>query len=288
MSEKRKFKSRTRSGVRPRKKLGKRVSLEDIRTERSYLTQSLEEIPLYRARNNSKISEDQRMELVLNELSLVRKEVENKMTEIQYKANTFRMINSLSSLVILSLAAAIGGLEAASECLNIAVIVMISIIFVTEGIHKLFRWGPQGVIYKQGTIQLKRIVRQIRDYMYMFHQHTPEQLLSIIGQLRNQYDEIDVGLYKLSMNGQAKFNTGLDIEQGNPSFLSNLNSSTPILSPTASNNIRDSPQVHIHINGTTPRPTNSPNSLHIDETEIPTINIKNDDVNHTPPISIHN
>ncbi len=165
---------------------------ESDESPRSFLTQSLEDIPLFRARYSSRISDEQRLELILNEFSLVRKEVETKSIEAQCKANWFRIVNTLSSLVILLAAAVIIGLQAASDCISIPVIVLSSIIFTMEGTHKLFRWGPQGVLYKSGAIQLKRILRQVRDYMYMFHRYSHDQLLTLISHLRAQYDNIDM------------------------------------------------------------------------------------------------
>lgn len=255
-----------------RRRVGNNSNNSDDNEVRSYLTQSLEDIPLFRARYSSRISDEQRMELILNELSLVRKEVENKSIETQCKANWFRIINTLSSLVILLSSAVIIGIQAASDCVNIPVIVFSSFIFAMEGTHKMFRWGPQGVLYKHGTIQLKRIMRQTRDYMYMFHRYSVEQMLALISQLRSQYDDIDVGLYKTSMAGVAKFNTGFDVEQqgGSDNFsamspsLDLNNRPTPVL-PGISNNMStqggdSSPHVHIHINGTTPAPSRSPKS----------------------------
>lgn len=269
-----------------RRRTGRRNSdLSEDNETRSYLRQSLEDIPLFRARYSSRISDEQRMELILNELSLVRKEVENKAVETQCKANWFRIVNTLSSLVILLSSAIIIGLQAASDCINIPVIVFSSIIFVMEGTHKLFRWGPQGVLYKHGTIQLKRILRQTRDYMYMFHRYSVEQLLALISQLRAQYDDIDVGLYKTSMAGAAKYNTGFDVEQGGggnfvPAALNLNNHPTPVLpgstqnpsTPVLLGGEQPSPHVHIHIdNGTgTPVSSRSPMPSSVSAPTMPT------------------
>lgn len=236
--------------------------------ERSYLSHSLEKIPLFKARYSTRITDEQRMDLILNELHLVGKEVENKQIETQNKANFFRLINLGSSLIIIVFAAVIIGLEAASDCINIPVIVFASCIFAVENIHKLFRWGPQGILYKNGTMQLRRISRQIREYMYFFHRYTAEQLLALVSTLRTQYDDLDLGLYKLSTAGAPSYgNGGLDIEQGGGSGIDirNLQPQTSNTSPITDRKDNDSsPHVHIHIDGTpispeTPSSNNSPN-----------------------------
>ena len=237
----------------------------------SYLTNSLENIQFFRARYDEQITEEQRKQLILNELNLVKKEVENKSYETQCKSSWYHLINTISSLIILLSSAIIVGIQAASDCVNIPVIVFSAIIFVVEGVHKMFRWGPLGVLYKHGTVQLKRIARQVRDYMYMFHRYNSDQLLALISQLRSQYDDIDMGLYKTSMAGTARYNTGLDIEEGGgnyiPSSFNNNqgpqgniqqgnvqqgnvptgNVSTPVLNNTSKNDPHPSPHVHIHI-----------------------------------------
>lgn len=235
--------------------------------ERSYLTHSLEEIPLYRARNNSRFTDEQRMELILNELSLVGKEVENKQLETQSKSNFFRIINTISSLLIVLCASIIIGLQAAGDCINIAVIVLSSVVIGIETLQRLFRWGQLGVMYKNGTIQLKRISSQVREYMYFFNRYTDEQLLSIVSMLRSQYDDIDSGLYTSSISDTVKYNTGnLDTDgNSNPSVNSpvqsphNVSFHTPSIvqrrdisdgNIQGSNNqtpTNESPHVHIHI-----------------------------------------
>ncbi len=260
-------------GVRHRR-VGRSGNGGSDESPQSFLTQSLEDIPLFRARYSSIITDEQRIELILNELNLVRKEVETKSIETQCKANWFRIVNTLISLVILLSSAVIIGLQAASDCINYPVIVLSSIIFTMEGTHKLFRWGPQGVLYKSGSMRLRGILRQVREYMYMFHRYSAEQLLALISQLRAQYDDIDMGLYKTSMTGAAKFNTGFDIEEGGggnfavPAALNLNNHPTPVLHPTPTNastpvlvpRDQSSPHVHIHIdNPQTPLPSVSPN-----------------------------
>lgn len=217
--------------------------------ERDYLTSSLENLPFFRARYDEQITEEQRKQLILNEFNLIQKEIEIKTYETRFKSNWFRIINTVLSLVILLSAAIIFGIQIASDCYNIGILVCSSIIFFTEGLQKMFRLGPQGVLYKSGTIQLRRIMRQVREYMYMFHRYSSEQLLAVISQLRAQYDDIDLGLYKTSMPSNTKYNTGLDIEQGggDPTIVpvgqnSFNNNSTPVL-----NTEKSSPHVHIHI-----------------------------------------
>ena len=243
------------------------------RDDRDYLTNSLENLPFFRARYDEQITEEQRKQLILNEFNLIQKEIEIKTYETRCKSNWFRLITTILSLGILLSAAIIFGLELFSDCKNIPAIICSAIIFLIEGLQKMFRLGPQGVLYKSATIQLRRIVRQVREYMYMFHRYSSEQLLAVISQLRAQYDDIDLGLYKTSMPGAPRYNPGLDIEQGggNPSNVpfnngsfnqvntnqnsfnqssninqvntnQNSNNSTPVL-----NTERPSPHVHIHI-----------------------------------------
>ena len=253
--------------------------MENSQYRQSYLAESLENIPLYRARYNSKITEEQRIELILNELNLVEKEVENKQTETEWKSKLFRFLNILSTLAIISCSAIIFGLELADDCTNIGIIVMSALILITEGIQKAFRLGPLGLLYKHGNLQLKRISRQVREYMYFFNQYTPEQLLSLVSTLRAQYDDVDIGIYELSLNNTARYNNGLDIESGAPlnlesrfaqnSFPSNRSQNNiPGISPNVSQN---SPQVHIHIDPS-----------HIDNNS--NLNQDNDNLNLSLPI----
>jgi len=240
---------------------------------KSYLTSSLENIPFYRAHYDDQITEEQRKQLILNELNLVKKEVETKSYETQFKANWFGFLNTGTSLIILISAAVIVGLQSGSNCIEIPVIVLSSIIFVLEGVHKLFRLGPQGMVYKYTTVQLKKIEGQVRDYMYSFHRYNSDQLLALIGQLRAQYDDLDLGLYKTSVTGRIRYNANLDIEEGgggnfqlpqtsNSNLNPNLNPNTPYSSQILNNSTpqnRSSPHVHIHIdqsprNGIIPAP----------------------------------
>jgi len=287
----------------------------EIINDRSYLTTSMQEIPLFRAKYISRITEEQRMELALNELSLVGEQVETKAIETQCKSRTYGIINTLTSLVILLGTSITGVLEAVSASPNIVIIVISAIVFFAEGTHKLFKWGPQGVLYKSGNIQLRRISRQIRDCMYYFHRYSVDQLLTIISQLRSQYDDIDENLYKMSMGGgfnQGNNNGGLvnnngsgfDIEQGsNPVNINPANINLPILpvatnaqTPVLNQDTEDkSPHVHIHISGMTPTPTTPPYGDHLVPEDnlrgskprkiIPTINIESEDQN-TPPVSL--
>lgn len=226
----------------------RKYGVDGYETDRQYLTQSLEDISRFRAKYSSRITEEQRMELTLNELGLVKKEVELKSISTQYKATVYHILNTLFSLIILIGSGVIVGLESVSECMNIPVIVISSIIFILEGLHKMFRWGPQGVKFKTATIQLRRIQRQARDYMYTFHKYNADQILGFVSQLRARYDDIDIGLYTTSMSGAARYNGGgLDIEQGG----GNIGNNIPRNSMGAVNLTQQSPapdsHVHIHI-----------------------------------------
>ena len=159
---------------------------------------------------------------------------------------------------------------------------------MVENTHKLFRWGPQGILYKNGTMQLRRISRQIREYMYFFHQYTAEQLLGLVSSLRAQYDDLDFGLYKLSTVEPPSYNSGgLDIEQGGGSFMdrssiqnnttplgNSLNNTPPLLntpvSPRKDSDV--SPHFHIHIDGNqNPTKNNSDSETYVPLSELPSI-----------------
>lgn len=222
---------------------------------KSYLTQSMEDIPIYRARYTNKIDDRQRTELILNELSLVKKKVDQKRFETDCKARWYQGVNNIFSFAIIACSATIIGLQAASDCINIPVIVLSSVIFLVESLHKLFRWGPQGVLMKYGSIQLRRIGRQCRGYMYQFHKYTIEQLLTLIDQLYEQYDDIDATLYSSSVSGPARFNTGLDIEEGGgasniPSALKHRRHHHD--DAEDSDKRESSPHVHIHLDQASP------------------------------------
>lgn len=184
----------------------------------------------------------QRMNMILKELSMVGKEIENKQIQAQSKANILRIVNTLSSLIIIIGAAVIAALEAVSNCISIPILIFSAIIFFTEGTHKLFQWGPQGVLYMHGSIQLKRLHRQNKDYQYFYDKYTPEQLLTLVSMLRAQCDEVDMGLYKLSVSGHVQSN--FEIEHN--SFPSSLPGS-PLQEKRSGTNESNSSHVHIHI-----------------------------------------
>jgi hypothetical protein len=239
--------------------------------DRSYLSESLQRMPYLRAKYSMGFNEEQKRELALNELALVGQEVDSKITEAQCKANSYKLIGTIISVIILLCSAVIIGLEAVSTCVNIPVIVLSGIIFVGQGADKLFKWGPQGVLYKSATIQLKRISRDVRECLYEIHKYTVEQLLSVINHLRMRYDDIDMGLYKMSMNGTAKYNSGgFEVEDG-PGLPMTIpvntatNNSNPALNPNTAHNPEPgsgnpSPHVHIHIDGMTPLPNPTDNN----------------------------
>lgn len=222
---------------------------------------SLQSIPLFRARYNADINDEQRTQLILNEFEMVRKEVEEKTEETECRSNSYRIINTVSSLLIILCSCVIVSLQAVSECINVPVIVLSGIIFVTEGAHKLFRWGPQGVLYKHGTIQLRRISRQIREYMYFFHRYSGEQLLALISMLRAQYDDIDASLYKMAVSGSARYQTGMDIEQGGGNNTS-VPSALDITRPAALPSVAVLSQLN-NSNPSTPAHSDTPSHVHI-------------------------
>lgn len=195
---------------------------------------------------NSKNS-NRRMNMILKELSIVGKEIENKQIEARSKANNLRIVNSLSSLLIIIGAAVITAMEAVSDCINIPVIVFSSLIFFIESTHKLFQWGPQGVLYMHGYIRLSGLYRQKKDYEFFYDRYTPEQLLTLVSMLRAQCDDVDMGIYKLSISGNVQ--TGFDV-QHNSSPFPNSQLSEPLLpgSPLSQRKPSEaSSHVHIHL-----------------------------------------
>lgn len=242
----------------------------------SFLNQSMDDIPLFRAIHSTQVTDEQRIDLSLSELSLFKKEVDNKAVNTECKAKWLRLLNAVFSLLIVACSAVIIGLQAAGECINIPVIVLSSIIFLVEGSNKLFKLGQQGVLQKHGTIQLKRLSRQARTYMYSFYKYTADQLLTLIEQLRNQYDDIDATLYTNSIGGTARYGTGLDIEHGGDGF--QIPPSLDINKrAVVSDERRDSsPHVHIHLDGKTPSPyISAPNLLQNSNPTTPVIASRN-------------
>jgi len=183
--------------------------------------------------------------MILKELSIVGKEIENKQIEARSKANNLRIVNSLSSLLIIIGAAIITAMEAVSDCINIPVIVFSSLIFFIESTHKLFQWGPQGVLYMHGYIRLSGLYRQKKDYEFFYDKYTPEQLLTLVSMLRAQCDDVDMGIYKLSISGNVQ--TGFDVQHNNSPFPnSQLSEPGSPLSQRKPNEANSS-HVHIHL-----------------------------------------
>ena len=202
---------------------------------------------------NTRITDDERMQLIVNELNLVGKEIENKKTQVHLKANFYHVINTLSSLIILICAAISLGIEAASDCRSIPVIALASVIFVVEGTHKLCRWGPLGTLYKTANIQLNRIFRQCREYMYFFERYTPEQLFSLVMTLRSQCDDVDSELFNLSMAGAGRYAANFDVEPN-----TSLSATSPEINHSSAATRTANSPIHIHINS--PSATQLPNS----------------------------
>lgn len=216
---------------------------------------------MFSARCDTNISELERSRLIFDELKIILIETDTKSIETQYKANAYRFINNLSVFITIACAGVIVGLQAASECINIPGIVLASVIFILQGIQPIFRLAQQGFLYKQGTISLRRIKRQVRDIMYMYHTYTAEQVIAMLSQLRASFDEVDLGLFKVSISQQAKYNTGLVIPNSNEPQGQNSN-----------NNLQKPPShVHIHLDENSHY---SPSVEHKSENDDGSINIE--------------
>ena len=211
----------------------------------------MDEHDMFSARCDTNISDLERRRLIFDELKIILIETDNKSIETQYKANAYRFINNLSVFIIIACAGIIVGLQAASECINIPAIVLASVIFILQGIQPIFRLAQQGFSYEQGTISLRRIKRQVRNIMYMYHTFTVEQVIAKLSKLMASFDKVDLGLFKTSISQQTKYDTGLVIPDSNE----------------PQNNLQNqpsSPHVHIHIDDS----HYSPSVEHIDSTEI--------------------
>lgn len=215
-------------------------SSDNLNVEEQIENNRKQEETIFRARANPNLSEEARKELVFNEIVLISKDVDLKSVQTQCKSTWYYRINVLIAILVLASSAIIVGLQAASECINIAVITLASIIFFSQGANNLFKLSDQGVYYKEGTIRLRRIKGQVRDLKYMFHTFSVEQVLTMISQLRGQFDEIDLGLYKMSLPNQTNYNTGLTILPQNQTETNLRN--TPDLSHE-----NTPPHVHIHL-----------------------------------------
>lgn len=227
---------------------------------------------IYTARNVN-IPETRRKELVFTEIELLDKDIDLKSSTTRIKSNVYGKVNVLTIILILVCSGIIAVYQGLSDCKNIPVISLSCVIFVAQGVSKVFELGEKGYFYKQGTIRLRRLKRQARDMMYLFHTFTVEQVLSFVSQLRSEFDEIDLELYNVSLPKNVSYNTG--------GFA--VNNEQPTLDRLPSNNtpregsrtpLPDKQHLHIHIDNstppTTPRPVSknnsAPASLKLNET----------------------
>lgn len=219
---------------------------------------------IYRVRADPNISDTHRMKLVFTEFELLDKDLDIKLGETKCKSNWYNVINTGIMLTILLCSAVIVGLQTASECLNIPVITLAAIIFVAQGADKLFSLGNQGMFYKQGTIKLRKIKRDVREIIYRFHKFVLDEALFLIGKLRDEFDEIDLGLYKISVSGQARYNgsdfnviPNIQHEATLPGLMNVTPGGTPPIGTPQ--NTPPPSHVHIHIDGheLTPQSDNS-------------------------------
>lgn len=231
---------------------------------------------IYKTRCKDNISEEHRREYVYRELELAAKQCDTKIITTDSKALIFRFLNVASSMSIIVCSAIIVGLEAASECINIPVIVLSSIIFAVEGTHKLLSWGPRGIKYKDTSVRLKRTKRQIRNLMLFFHTFTTDVLLTMVTQFWDYIEELDMDLFVGTTSAPTTYSTGLDIESAalnrsytqNPSSLNNTQNNTH--NNTHNNTQNNNNNTQNNNNNTEPntnsgQPTHSPHIyVHID------------------------
>ncbi|GAG84804.1 unnamed protein product, partial [marine sediment metagenome] len=176
------------------------------------------------------------------------------------------IINKITTFVILISSAVIIALEAASSCTNFWVIGFSGVIFVLKGANEIFKLDTLGFTYKNGTIQLRRISRELKGMMYKSFNYNIDQILSTINRLTDAFDEIDLGLYKMSSNNQANYTSGgFEVQQSRGVERSDSvpqNQEGPVLVDNKNNSL---PHVHIHLEST-PQPENNNNN---DEVVIP-------------------
>ena len=240
---------------------------------------------IYRARN-SNLSEERRKQLVFTEIELVDKDIEAKSIQTRCKSNIFGIVNNIITGLILLCSGIITFYQALSDCENIAIIALSSSIFVAQGLKEFFKLGDKGFFYKQGTIRLRRLKRQTRDLMYLFHTFSVEQILSLVSQLRTEFDDRDLDLYKMSMFNEPRYDTGLRIvnNDNNDNDRINLPSNTPIhLNRENIPNQRkktEGQHLHIHLDSTPPISRNLPSTP-----GIPMIRIETDSDEVRVPIN---
>lgn len=206
---------------------------------------------LYVSRVAPGLSEEERSKLIFEETSNLEQELLSKSTKTSRWSKFFGLLNTILNLIVIVCSAIIVIISAIVECQNIPVIVLGGVIFAISSSNELLKLGPRGFNYQQGTIRLRRIRRQLKDILFMFHTYTTEQVLAFLSSFHAEIDEIDLDLYKSSMTGEVKYENGNLI----------LTDSQP---NTPNTPLPDNSHIHIHID-TPPAsqnnsPINSPNN----------------------------
>lgn len=156
------------------------------------------------ARCDVNLNESERKMALYGELVEFDQEVASKYIATQCKANVFRIANIASSFIVIIAGAVIVGIEAYAGCENKTAIALAAILTITQGLYEMFRWGPQGVFFKQSTIRLKKIRQNISHIKLMIQDYSSQKLLYEIRNLRLNYDDIDLSTYKIS-SGTATY-----------------------------------------------------------------------------------
>jgi len=202
---------------------------------------------LYVSRVGHGLSDEERSKLVFEETSLLEQELFQKSAKTSRWSKVFGLLNTILNLVVIVCSAIIVIISAIIECQNIPVIVLGGVIFAISSSNELLKLGPRGFNYQQGTIRLRRIRRQIRDILYMFHTYTTEQVLAFLSSFRAEIDDIDLDLYKSSMTGEVKYEGGnLKITDSQPN--------------TPNTPLSENSHIHIHIDTPPGSNNNSPNN----------------------------
>jgi hypothetical protein len=177
---------------------------------------------LFNIRASSSIDKKRRAELLFEEVEDLQTEVKSRIKKNARWSTIFRVSNTLIGLTILLNSAIIVILEAVREeelnGVGIAILVLGGLIFFITGATELTSLSQRGYHYRQGTIRLRRILGQVRDLIYLFHDFKIEEVLAFINTYRSEIDEIDLDLYKSSMSGDVKMGVGSDINIEKPMF----------------------------------------------------------------------
>jgi len=201
---------------------------------------------LYNIRAAPNINEKRRTELLFEEVEELQEETKKRIKKNSFWSTVFRILNTILGLILIFSSGIIIILEALKEdpltAKDVSIIVLGAVIFIIAGATELLNLSQRGYHYRQGTIRLRRILGQVRDLIYLFHDFKIEEILAFVNSYRSEIDEIDLDLYKSSMSGDVKIGFGNEPRVETPKIIGN-------------ENIRNNSDIHIYIDS-----SESPNS----------------------------